>query len=368
MFRLFLIGLLVLVSCGRTTTSPDPIGDGADPPRSLSRTLDNIIQTETRAGRFMGTVLIAKDGRIVLERGYGNANIRQRIPNTARTRYRLGSINKPFTATLMLALEDDGLIDVDAPIARYLPDYPAGNRITIHHLLTHTSGIVNYTDLPDFDTLKPYLTDLPELVARFADLPLRFEPGSAFNYSNSNYALLAYIAEEVTDKSYTRVMNDYLLRPLSLPLQIESSRSGITRLADGYSYDANERFVPADDIDVSVAMGSGNIVGTARDLYDWDRALARGSVTQAAQDKLFRPYVDVDFLPGVRYGYGWMLRNSPHGREQAHPGGIDGFRSYFARYPGQNAVIIVLANVETDVISLGQRLAEATFTWQARSN
>jgi CubicO group peptidase (beta-lactamase class C family) len=310
----------------------------------------------------MGTVLVAKDGRIVLERGYGNANIRQRIPNTARTRYRLGSINKPFTATLMLALEDDGLIDVDAPVARYLPDYPEGDRITIHHLLTHTSGIVNYTDLPDFDTLKPYLTDLPDLVARFAELPLRFEPGSPFNYSNSNYALLAYIAEEVTDKSYTRVMNDYLLRPLNLQLQVESNLAGVTRLADGYSYGANERFVPADDIDPSVAMGSGNMVGTARDLYDWDRALARGNVTQAAQDKLFTPRVDVDFLPGVRYGYGWMLRTGPYGREQAHTGSIDGFRSYFIRYPSRDAVIIVLANVEADVINLGQRLARASLT------
>ncbi|MEM6431762.1 MAG: serine hydrolase domain-containing protein [Deinococcota bacterium] len=368
MFRLFLIGLIVLVGCGRTTNSRDLIDDDTDPPRSLSRALDTIVQTETRAGRFMGTVLVAKDGQVVLERGYGHANLARRIPNTANTRYRLGSINKPFTATLMLTLEDDGLIDIDAPIARYLPDYPEGNRITVHHLLTHTSGIVNYTELPDFDAFKADATNLPELIDRFANLPLRFAPGSRFNYSNSNYALLAYIAERVTGNSYTKVMNDYLLRPLRLPLQVEASRTHISRLADGYSYDADQRFVSADDIDVSVAMGSGNIVGTARDLYAWDRALARGNITRAAQTKLFTPYTTVDFLPGVRYGYGWMLRNSPYGREQAHTGSIDGFRSYFARYPNQDTVIIVLANVETDVISLGQRLAEATFSRRARSN
>src|SRR5258706_11917690 len=153
-------------------------------------------------GNFTGVVLVARKGRILLERAYGMANYELQVPNSTATRFHIASVSKPFTAMAILQLEERGRLSVGDPVSRFVPDFPNGDRITLEHLLTHTSGIPNVNDLPDYDTFARSPHTVEQLVAKFASLPLDFQPGSDYHYSNSNYNLLALILEKVTEKNY----------------------------------------------------------------------------------------------------------------------------------------------------------------------
>jgi CubicO group peptidase (beta-lactamase class C family) len=153
--------------------------------------------------QFMGTVLVAEDGKILLDKGYGFANLEWEIPNTPTTKFRLASISKQFTAASILLLEERGKLKVEDPLKKYMPDPPAAwDKITIFNLLTHTSGIPNFTDFPDYRDTEAAATTPEKLVARFRDKPLDFEPGTKWNYSNSGYVLLGYLIEKISGQTY----------------------------------------------------------------------------------------------------------------------------------------------------------------------
>src|SRR5271163_13318 len=159
--------------------------------------LDQIVQSYVTAKTFMGTVLVARGGEVLFSKGYGMANLEWDIPNSPSTKFRLGSVTKQFTATSILLLEERGKLKVDDPVKKYMPDAPAAwDRITIFHLLTHTSGIPSFTGFPDYAKLEPFTTTPAELVARFKDKPLEFEPGTKWRYNNSGYVLLGYLIEK----------------------------------------------------------------------------------------------------------------------------------------------------------------------------
>lgn len=180
---------------------------------------DAYLQAHYETSRFMGAAIVVQDGEIVFANSYGMANLEHQVPNAVSTKFRIGSITKQFTAAAILQLQDRGLLDVQAPVATYLPDYPNGDRITIHHLLTHTAGIPNLTSFPDYLEWMKQSTTLDNLVARFQDLPLEFEPGEQFRYSNSGYTLLTQIIEQISGKSYA----DYLQTQLFAPLGLENT-------------------------------------------------------------------------------------------------------------------------------------------------
>ncbi|MGB7841664.1 MAG: serine hydrolase domain-containing protein, partial [Salinimicrobium sp.] len=170
-------------------------------------------------GQFNGSVLVANEGEVIFADGYGMANMEYDIPNAPDTKHRLGSITKQFTAALILQLVEQGKLELDQPISKYLPDYkgPAANKVTIHHLLTHSSGIPSYTSFPGFfeeTSRDPYSPE--EFVKTFADSTLQFTPGEKFSYNNSGYFLLGYIIEKVTDKPYEQVLQENILAPLNM--------------------------------------------------------------------------------------------------------------------------------------------------------
>src|ERR1700731_2607144 len=187
--------------------------------------------------RFMGTVLVARDGNVILSKGYGSANLEWDIPNAPNTKFRLGSVTKQFTAASILLLEERGKLAVTDPVKKYLPDAPAAwDKITIFNLLTHTSGIPNFTGFPDYAKLEPFATTAEKVVARFRDKPLDFEPGEKWNYSNSGYVLLGYLLEKASGEIYEKFVQENIFGPLLMKDSGYDSNSAIIpRRASGYT-------------------------------------------------------------------------------------------------------------------------------------
>lgn len=301
-------------------------------------------------GRFNGSVLVAQDGKPVLRRGYGYANKSWQIANAPETKFRIASITKPFTAAAILLLEQDGKLSTDAPVSRYLPDCPeAWKEITIHHLLTHTSGIKSYTNLSDFSQrgLSP-VTDAGVL-SLLAPLPLEFPPGSKFAYNNSGYYLLGMVVERVSGMKY----EEFLARRIFQPVGMTDSgyfehRKVIDRMAEGY-IPGGQR---APFMDSSWPYSAGGLYSTVDDLLRWDQALYGDTpLTKASKEKSFRPYLR-------DYGYGWAITDRDGVKVVQHGGGIEGFSTVLERVPEKNITVVVLANVNGPAQRLGDDLVE----------
>jgi CubicO group peptidase (beta-lactamase class C family) len=313
--------------------------------------IENLLHTNYEQGRFNGSALVAYKGKVIFKKGFGLANMEWDIPNAADTKHRLGSITKQFTAMLILQLAAEGTVDLHTPITKYLPDYPSdnGDRVSIHHLLTHTSGIPNYTAFPGFFQEKsrnPYTPK--EFVKEFWDLPLEFEPGTKFNYSNSAYFLLGVIIEELTGNSYQEELQKRILDPLGMKSSgYDLSGPILKNRASGY--DKNGRlYRNTNYIDMSLPYAAGSMYSTVEDLFLWDRALY-------TTDLLPQKYMDLYFKShteglGRRYAYGWSVGKIPLGTSQdsvytiGHGGGINGFNTLITRAPSNESTVILLNN------------------------
>jgi CubicO group peptidase (beta-lactamase class C family) len=299
--------------------------------------------TELRVsnGQFMGTVLVAKDGRPLINRGYGSANLEWKIPNSPMTKFRLGSVTKQFTAASILLLEERGKLKIQDPVKNYLPDAPAAwDQITIFNLLTHTSGIPNFTSFPDYRSTQAVPTTPEKLVARFRDKALRFEPGSSWEYSNSGYALLGYLIEKISGEPYRKFVQDNIFTPLGMKDSgYDSNTAIIDRRAVGYAPGPNGP-VSAAYIDMSIPFSAGGLYSTSADLLRWEQALYGGKLLSAASlQKMTTPFRN-------NYAFGLMVRKAPNGdRIFSHGGGIDGFNTEVAYVPARKLAVIVLANL-----------------------
>lgn len=317
-------------------------GPGADDPAAAR--MDAYLAAAHGLDRFSGSVLVARGGKIVLRRGYGQANYELGVPNTPETRFRLGSITKQFTAMAILRLEVQGRLKVTDPVSAFFPDYPGGGRITLHHLLTHTSGIPNLTEFPDYAAAMSRPTTALETVARFKDRPLDFPPGERFSYSNSGYILLGAIIEKVTGRSYEEHLRDDILRPLGLnDTGYDHATPVLPGRASGYEF-AGDVKVNAPYIDMSVPHAAGALYSTVDDLYKWDRVLATETLApRAVLERMFTPFKD-------GYAYGWSIGSFAGHRNIRHGGGINGFTTDISRFPDDDACIIVLNNFSTGFI------------------
>ena len=254
---------------------------------------------------------------------------------------------------LILLLVEEGKLSLDAPISTYLPDYPteSGAKVTIHHLLNHTSGIPSYTDRPGF-MQKDTLHRLPvnEFVVTYCSDPLQFEPGSEFRYSNSGYFLLGAIAEAVTGQTYADAMRTRIFEPLGmLDTCVEDQKLVLAKRATGYDPLLGE-LRNARWIDMSNPGAAGAMTSTVDDLWKWDRALA-------AETLLSGELVDRMFTPGLEdYGYGWSIdRRDPEAVEMWHTGGISGFSTMIVRLPAKGRCIVVLCNIGGGAIGAASR-------------
>jgi CubicO group peptidase (beta-lactamase class C family) len=307
--------------------------------------LDAYVQARVKANDFGGAVLVARQGKILLSRGYGEANREWKVSISPTTKFRIGSITKQFTATLIMQMQERHKLHVADLICQYLDPCPeTWKSITIRQLLSHTAGIPNYTDEPGFDQKEPLHWSVEQLIAMFRDKPLEFAPGADWKYSNSGYVLLGAIIEKVTGKSYEAVLKELILVPLNMSDSgIDHREVILNRRATGYSV-KNGVAVNATFVDLSWAYSAGAMYSTTLDMYKWDRALRGESVLpQAALKEMWTPVKN-------RYGYGWGIMQSGEGAnkrlEVSHDGGLAGFSSSITRFPEDDAVVIVLSNVD----------------------
>jgi len=307
---------------------------------------------------FGGAVLVARDGKPIVNRGYGMADVELNVPNTAQTKFRIGSLTKQLTAAAILLLQERGKLNVRDGICKYLADCPAAwQSITIHQLLTHTSGIPNITALPDWEAKKTLPATMAQSIARFRDLPLEFKSGEQFKYSNSNYLLLGLIIEKASAKSYEAFMKENIFAPLKMAdTGLDHSEQLLKNRAAGYSLDG-ETIVNAAYVEMSLPFAAGALYSTAEDLFRWEQALY-------TENFLSRKSLDAMFTAEKNgYAYGWGVGMLNNRRHHAHTGGIEGFSSHISRFPDERVTVVVLLNNDNAAASVVARdLAAIVFS------
>jgi CubicO group peptidase (beta-lactamase class C family) len=291
------------------------------------------------AGSFTGAAIVAQDGKALFSKGFGMANIEWSIPNMPDTRFRLGSITKQFTGMTVLLLEQQGKLKTADPVCAFVEACPeAWKPITVHHLLTHTSGIPNFTSFPDYTKTMALASPPAESLKRFRDKPLDFDPGTKMSYSNSGYVLLGYIVEKASGVKYDEYLRTSVLAPLGMnDTGYDWNSTVLARRASGYESDG-KALRNASLIDMSIPHAAGSMYSTTLDLVKWDAALRAGKLLSAES---YRKY----FTPALNdYAYGWNVRDRDGVQVVSHGGGINGFATMILRVPSKNLVVVTLSN------------------------
>jgi CubicO group peptidase (beta-lactamase class C family) len=309
--------------------------------------IDELMSLYQKYGQFNGSVLVAEHGKVIYKKGLGLANMEWNIPNEPDTKFRLGSITKQFTATLILQLVEQGKVKLDGKVSDYLPEYrkDTGARMTIHHLLSHTSGLPNYTAQPGFFenvSRNPYTVS--EFVKKYASGDLEFEPGTKFNYSNSGYFLLGAIIEKVTGKPYEQVLQENILDRVGMKnTGYDHYNTLIPKRASGY-VKAPQGYQNAPYLDMTIPYAAGSLYSTVEDLYLWDQALYGDRIlSESSKELMFKPNLN-------DYGYGFAITKASIGPNKksvpaiAHDGGINGFNTTIVRLVGDKDLIVLLDN------------------------
>jgi CubicO group peptidase (beta-lactamase class C family) len=347
MSTILLLVALVMTACSSPasqppTSTPMPSEMVLDP--DMIARIDEWLNQTSKDGTFSGSVLIAEKGQVLLSQGYGWANRMQKTPNTPQTRFRLASISKQFTAVAILILQSQGKLSVQDPICNYIADcYAAWEDITIHHLLTHTSGLSKLLwPFLKAEASTPVTPSHPvQTISFFRDFLLESQPGDQFAYSNAGYVLLAYIIEKVSGQSYEAFLQQVIFTPLDMPnTAYEHSTSA---LAAGYA----NRFVMAPEpyVGLSIPDGSGDLYSTVEDLYLWDQALYTELLLPRAQlDRMFAPLIQETNMPSYAYGYGWYIGEDRGRSVVGHGGNTVGFATLIVRYPNDQITMIMLMN------------------------
>jgi len=342
-FTLTLCLFFTLFVSGQSSAKPLPTND------QITAKFDEYMKAVLQVDGFSGTVLIARDGKPIVSRGYGMANTELNVANTPETIFRLGSVTKQFTSMSIMMLQERGKLSVSDPICKYLGDCPdAWKPITIRNLLTHTSGITNYTGFADFakTTVMPITTTA--MADRLQKEPLEFTPGEKFAYSNSGYYLLGAIIEKVSGKLYADFLQENIFTPLGMkqtgyddPLRI------IMHRAAGYQKQAG-KVINSSYMDMSVPYAAGSLYSTTGDLLIWDQALyTEKLVTKKSLEEIFTPWKGE-----AGYAYGWGIGKKSGHREISHGGGIYGFATQISRFPDDHVTVIVLSNIQAAPVGI----------------
>lgn len=338
MIRLLCLGLIALTSAAAAA-------------RPAAPTLDQ--QLEQRADRFFadsqpgGVVLVRRGDEILLRKAYGLADVENGVPMRADSVFRLASISKQLTAMAVLTLVHAGTLDLDQSVGSVDPSLPeAVGKTSLRQLLTHTSGITNISEIEASRAARRNEASAEELLGFFKDLPLEFEPGSRFSYSNSNYILLTRVIELASGKSYPEYLGAAVLKPLGM----KNTRYGshldlVPRRAQGYQQ-GEAGLQNADFISMSQPQGAGGLLTTVDDLARWDAALYTEALVPAAlRDQAFSK-VQLSDGSAMPYGFGWLLSAVQGLPSQEHSGFINGFQSQLIRLPEQRVLVTVLTNSE----------------------
>jgi CubicO group peptidase (beta-lactamase class C family) len=318
--------------------------------------VDDLVQNEMRRHPIPGLALeITQNGKPAKIAGYGMANLEWRVPVTPETVFEIGSVTKQFTAAGILLLAQEGKLSVDDKISRHLKDTPESwTNITLRQLLTHTSGLKNYTGLDGFE-LTRHLTQA-QFIRRIGREPLDFEPGEKWSYCNTGFNLLGYVIENVSGQGYWPFMRERIFGPLGMDSTTHRDpRDIIPRRASGYETNRAGQFVNR-DYDLTDVFSAGAIVSTVGDLAKWNAALdARKLLTAATEQEMWTP-VRLNNGSTHPYGFGWYLEPLQGRQNIGHSGSTSGFSASIQRFPKDGLAVIVLTN--SDETGVATKLAK----------
>ena len=327
--------------------------------------VDAYLKEEAASHAFRGAVLVGKDGQIAFERGYGFADEEWNANNTPTTKFRIGSLTKQFTAACILVLQERGKVRVTDLVSKYLPDIPDGWKvITLHELLTHTSGLPDYTNSPEFGKLSRTGATPQQLFALVEKQSLEFKPGTQLSYSNTGYLLLGMVIEKISGQSYAQFLKEAIFEPLRM------DNSGYDRTTDvlkerASGYDIKDgRIQNAEFLDMSIPYAAGGIYSTVGDLFLWNDALSHSGKLLSADSlrQMFSIYPETTSHDGQNYGYGVVITHRFGKLLYYHGGGLNGFATSLQRYPQENVCIIVLSNLESQKSwDIGDHIASILF-------
>jgi CubicO group peptidase (beta-lactamase class C family) len=327
--------LFAVTACGRTENVTDA---------EIAARADAYLQARTGAGTFNGTVLLARGPRTLFVKGYGFANEESGARNVAATHFSTASITKTFTAALVMKLRQEGRLALEDPLCRHLAACPSHwQPVTLHQLLTHTTGIPDYARTADFPRKMHERRSTERLIAEFRERPLEFVPGAKYSYSNSNYVLLGAVLEKIGGKPYEDLLREKIFVPLGmLDSGVEDGSRKVGNLATGYK-PYGVKNVEAELVDPSWLYAAGAVYSTVGDLAKWTQAMRAGD---------FLPREDVALMwsdTHGKYGFGWQLLGpSPqtlNRRLVFHAGGTTGFATDLLYYPDEDVTVILLANL-----------------------
>jgi CubicO group peptidase (beta-lactamase class C family) len=333
-------------------TSITPQVDSSESPASgaFLADADAYLNDLVGKGEFFGSVLLARDGKVLLSKGYGMADIENDVPNTPRTKFRIASVTKQFTAMGIMLLQQEGKLNVQDSVCKFIEDCPpAWQPITLHHLLTHTSGLPENFSIQDLMSLTLSRNPMRDGLEMIKTRPLQSTPGETYQYSSVGYNMLGYILEQVSGRKYEDYLREKIWSPLGMNDTGQDHESLLVkRRATGYfSPTARAQYLPID-----LAAYAGGLYSTVEDLYRWDQALyTEQLLPKSALDTVFTPHQG-------DYGYGWTIIKGEWGTVIAHNGGVPGFASNISRYVDRKATVIILSNLESAPIA--QMVADLT--------
>ena len=313
-------------------------------PTARADRTDDLIRAEMQRRHIPGLALaVIRDGRIVKAQGYGLASVELNVPVTTDTVFEIGSVTKQITAAAIMLLVQDGKLRLDDPVSRHLPGTPASwSSITVRHLLTHTSGIRNYTGLPGFELSRRLKRD--DFIRAIAGFPLSFAPGESWSYSNTGYNLLGLIIAEVSGQSYWQFVTERIFRPLGMNATRDRDPLDVIPLrANGY--ERQNDMLRGRDYDLTDVFSAGAIVSTVMDLARWDAALnSERLLSRSSLEQIWTPARLNNGNPHP-YGLGWYIEALRGQRVIRHSGQTAGFAASLARYPDSRLTVIVLCNL-----------------------
>ena len=316
---------------------------------ALQAQFDQLLQAQYPADGPGAAVLVTRKGQVVYQKAIGMADMELDVPLKTDHVFRIGSVTKQFTAAAILKLAEEGKLDLQDEITRFIPDYPTqGKKITVEHLLNHTSGIKSYTSMEEWDPMTHRKDFTPaELVDFFKNQPMDFEPGTQYRYNNSGYILLGYIIEKVSGKSYAAYIKDTFFQPLGMSHSYYGDVKPLVKnRANGYTEGEMSGFANADYLSMTQPYAAGSIMSTVADLVTWTQAVHGGKVLKPESlQKAFTPYILPDGT-NTYYGYGWQVGNMMGSQSIEHGGGIHGFLSMLLYVKEEDVCVAILTNCD----------------------
>lgn len=315
--------------------------------KRYEKKIDSIIQTEFGNKNEPGGVfLISQNGKNLYRKAFGKANLELNVNMTPENVFQIGSMTKQFTAVAILLLEQQRKLNVNDPISQYIKDYPNGDKITIHHLLTHTSGIKDFTKMKSISSIAQKEMKPEEMVNFFKNEPVDFAPGEKFDYNNSGYVVLGYIIELVSGTSYEDFIKKNIFDKAGMNHSYYASdRKVIPQRAYGY-HKKEQGFVNKTVISFSVPFSSGSLMSTADDMLKWQQALNQNLILDLKEtQKAFQKY-KLNNGEEFTYGYGWHLKDINGIPDREHGGSVFGFKSMGVYVPAEDVYVIGLSNCD----------------------